>query len=93
MFSLPTPVRSFREARVELGRTVERFRQDENAEILVFGSHRRAEAAIVPYALIDQLLSRVDDEEIAMLVHERRSLESEPLSAVAARFGVELDQL
>lgn len=86
-------VLSFREARDELGRAVNRFRQDENADILVFGSHRRAEAAIVPFALVDQLLSRVDDEEIAVLVRERHEMESEPLSEVAARFGVGLDEL
>jgi hypothetical protein len=94
--SLPTsravPVLSFREARDELGRAVGRFREDANAEILVFGSHRRAEAAIVPIAVVDQLLSRLDDEEIAALVRERWDMESESLSDVAARFGVVLDE-
>ncbi|PPF91314.1 hypothetical protein C5C03_00370 [Clavibacter michiganensis] len=86
-----TPVLSFREARSQLGNTVDRFRREENPEIVVFGSHRRAEAAIVPFALVDQLLSRVDDEEIAAIVRERRTMESEPLSDLAARFGIALD--
>lgn len=88
--SSPTQVLSFREARDQLGRAVDRFRHDENAEILVFGSHRRAEAAIVPFAIVDQLLSRIDDEEIAVLVRERRAMETEPLADVAARFGIDL---
>lgn len=72
---------------------VDRFRNDDNAEILVFGSHRKAEAAIVPFAIVDQLLSRLDDEEIAAIVRERHTMESEPLADVASRFGIDLDAL
>lgn len=93
MPALRTPVLSFREARDKLGSTVERFRHDEDAEILVFGSHRRPEAAVVPIALVDRLLSRIDDEEIAEIVRERRDMDSEPLADVAARFGVDLEAL
>lgn len=89
----PSSVLSFREARDQMATAVERFRHDDNAEIVVFGSHRKAEAAIVPFAIVEQLLSRLDDEEIAAIVRERRALQSEPLSEVAARFGVELDAL
>lgn len=93
MKTLRTPVLSFREAREKLGSTVERFRQDEDAEILVFGSHRRPEAAVVPIALVDTLLSRLDDEEIAEIVRERRDMDSEPLTDVADRFGIDLAAL
>lgn len=89
----PPPVLSFREARGQLGHALETYRAGAEPEILVFGSHRKAEAAVVPYALVDRLLSRVDDEEIAAIVRERRAMESEPLSDVAARFGVDLSVL
>lgn len=92
VMSTPAPVLSFREARDKLGRAVDSFRHD-NPEILVFGSHRKPEAAVVPFELVDQLLSRVDDEEIAAIVRERRTMDSEPLADVAARFGVDLDAL
>ncbi|MDQ1176678.1 hypothetical protein [Microbacterium sp. SORGH_AS_0421] len=86
-----TSVLSFREARGQLGHALDTYRHGANPEILVFGSHRKAEAAVVPYALVDRLLSRVDDEEIAAIVRERRAMASEPLSTVAARFGIDLD--
>lgn len=88
-----TSVLSFREARDQMATAVDRFRNDDSADILVFGSHRKAEAAIVPFAIVDQLLSRLDDEEIAAIVRERRTMESEPLSDVATRFGIDLATL
>lgn len=91
--AIPNPVLSFREARDQLGHALGTYRGGAEPEILVFGSHRKAEAAVVPYALVDQLLSRVDDEEIAAIVRERRAMDSEPLSDVAARFGVDLSAL
>lgn len=89
----PTAVLSFREARDQLAHALDTYRSGMEPEILVFGSHRKAEAAVVPYALVEQLLSRIDDEEIAAIVRERRVMESEPLSDVAARFGVDLNTL
>lgn len=83
------PVLSYREARDRLAHALDTYRNGAEPEILVFGSHRKPEAAVVPYALLERLLSRVDDEEIAAIVRERRSMESEPLSDVAARFGVD----
>ncbi|PPF12236.1 hypothetical protein [Rathayibacter rathayi] len=89
----PAPVLSFREARDQLAHALDTYRSGAEPEILIFGSHRKAEAAVVPYALVSQLLSRVDDEEIAAIVCERRARESVPLSDVAARFGVDVDAL
>lgn len=86
-------VLSFREARNELGHTLDRFREGADAEIVYFGSHRRAEAAIVSIEVVDQLISRLDDAEIAEIVRERRDMAEVPLSDVAARFGVDLDKL
>lgn len=86
-------VLSFREARSELGHTLDRFREGTDAEIVYFGSHRRAEAAIVSIEVVDQLISRLDDAEIAAIVRERRDMAEVPLSDVAARFGVDLDKL
>jgi protein involved in ribonucleotide reduction len=36
-----------------------------------------------------QQAERIEDDEIATIVRERSSMESEPLSAVAARFGIQ----
>lgn len=38
-------------------------------------------------------ISRTEDDEIAAIVQSRDALESEPLSDVAARFGVDLSML
>jgi hypothetical protein len=38
-------------------------------------------------------ISRTDDDEIAAIVQSRDALESEPLSDVATRFGVDLKML
>lgn len=86
-------VLSFREARDELGHTLDRFREGGVADIVYFGSHRRAEAAIVSIDVVEQLISRLDDAEIAEIVRERRDMTEVPLSDVAARFGVDLDSL
>ena len=39
------------------------------------------------------LFARIDDEEIAEIVRERRDMASEPLADVASRFGVDLATL
>lgn len=36
---------------------------------------------------------RLDDEEIAVIVNERQNMVSEPLSKVAERFSIILDEL
>lgn len=93
MAATSNAVLSYREARDELAHIRDRFRDEENAPIVYFGAHRRPEAAIVPIAVVEQLLSRLDDAEIAEIVRERRSMEEEPLVDIAARFGVDLDAL
>lgn len=93
MVATSRAVLSYREARVELANIRDRFLEEADAPIVYFGAHRRPEAAIVPIAVVEQLLSRLDDAEIAELVRERRSMDEEPLADVAARFGVDLDAL
>ncbi|MFT4213877.1 MAG: hypothetical protein QM622_03775 [Microbacterium sp.] len=38
-------------------------------------------------------LAALEDQEIAAILHERRYMDTEPLSDVAARFGVNLKAL
>lgn len=86
-------VLSYREARDELAHIRDRFRDEADASIVYFGAHRRPEAAIVPISVVEQLLTRLDDAEIAEIVRERRAMDEEPLADVAARFGIDLNSL
>jgi len=38
---------------------------------MIFGAHRRPEAAVIPFALMEQLLPILDDLSIAAEVEER----------------------
>jgi len=67
------------EARVELSQTLERFRQDGiTAEPLVFGSYRRPEGVVIPFALYEALLPVIEDIEIAAVVRERLAGPEQP---------------
>ena len=60
------------EARIGLSATLERFRRDGvTAEPLVFGSHRRPEAVVIPFALFRDLYDAIDDLRLAQLLRER----------------------
>lgn len=41
----------------------------------------------------DATLVALEDQEIAAILHERRNTDTEPLTDVAARFGVDLNAL
>ncbi len=70
-----------------------RFRAEGlKAEPVVFGSHRKPEAVVIPFELYAQLLPVIEDLEIAQLVRERAaSGESVPLANVAAAVGLDPD--
>ena len=62
------------EAREQLSKALARFRESgARSEPLFFGAHRRPEAAIVPFALLEELLPILDDIWIASEANERLS--------------------
>ena len=58
------------EARTALSQIAARFDAGE-VEPVVFGSHRRAQAVIVPFEVWEKLLAQAEDERDLQLAHER----------------------
>jgi len=73
MAAKPVPeVLPTNEAREQLSKALARFRtRGARAEPIIFGAHRRPEAAVVPFALMEQLLPLLDDLWIAAEAGER----------------------
>jgi hypothetical protein len=88
-----TPVLPSGDARTALPDALRRFRaRGLAAEPVVFGSHRKPEAVVIPFDLYAQLLPVIEDLEIAQLVRERATAgEAVPLSDVAAAAGLDPD--
>lgn len=86
-----TPVLASGDARTALPDALRRFRsQGLAAEPIVFGSHRRPEAVVIPFELYARLLPVIEDLEIAQLVRERAAAgASVPLADVAAAVGLD----
>lgn len=84
-------------ARQELTKTVSRFRDEgATAEPVVFGSHRRAEAVVLPYEAYEALLELAEEYAIAARVRERDVADDgqrHTLDEIADEFGVDLDGL
>jgi len=60
------------DARRELPSALKRFREDGiKARPLIFGAHRKPEAAVIPYELYERIAGIIEDHEIAELVRER----------------------
>ncbi|WP_252975204.1 type II toxin-antitoxin system Phd/YefM family antitoxin [Janibacter melonis] len=60
------------EARAELSRTLDRFRrQGLEAEPLVFGGHRRAEAVVLPFEMYERLIPAIEDIFLAESIRAR----------------------
>lgn len=77
-----------REARVEIPRALRRFRAEgAAAEPVVFGSHRRPEAVVIPFELYSALLPVIEELEIAEIVRERRGERARPLGEFAVELG------
>lgn len=69
--SMPENVLSASDARKGLNATLERFRREGvNAEPVVFGSHRKPEAVMIPYVRYQQLLIDVLPLEGAEVEYE-----------------------
>ena len=84
-------------AREQLTTHVARFRAEGiDAEPVVFGDHRQAEAVLLPYATFELLLDVAEDIAIAERIRERRAADNgnrTSLSDVASAFGIHLDAL
>lgn len=94
MLNLNTsPVMPTNEARGVLPQTLARFRErGVLAEPMVFGTHRRPEAVVIPYELYAELLPVIEDVEIAHMVRDRSAAgQSVPLADVAAALGLNAD--
>lgn len=84
-----THVLPSREARVEIPKALRRFRDEgATAEPLVFGSHRRPEAVVIPFELYAALLPAIEELEIAEIIREREGEPTRPLSEFAAELGL-----
>lgn len=83
------------ETRSKLTGIVERFRCNGAAEgIVVFGSHRKAEAAVVPYDIIEALLPQIEQLVLEARVRQRLAEDDGArfsTEEVAERFGVSID--
>jgi hypothetical protein len=85
------PVLPSNEARTELPKALRRFREHGAlAEPIVFGSHRKPEAVVIPFELYSQLLPVIEDLEIAQLVRARQAAgPSTPLADIASGLGLD----
>ena len=71
---------------------MKRFRKDGlEAQPMVFGSHRKPEAAVIPYELYERIATIIEDHEIAELVRERSTEgPAEAMDELFVKFDVEL---
>lgn len=83
------PILPSREARTEIPKALRRFRAEgAAADPLIFGSHRRPEAVVIPFELYASLLPAIEELEIAGLVRERQGEPTRPLSELAGELGL-----
>jgi hypothetical protein len=83
------PILPSRDARAELSKALRRFRAEgAGAAPLIFGSHRRPEAVVIPFELYTSLLPAIEELEIAAIVRERTTEPSRPLSELATDVGL-----
>lgn len=84
-------------AREQLTTHVARFRAEGiDAEPVVFGDHRQAEAVLIPYATFELLLDIAEDIAIAERIRQRLAADSgnrTSLAEVASGFDIDLDFL
>ena len=84
-------------AREQLTTHVARFRAEGiDAEPVVFGDHRQAEAVLIPYATFELLLDIAEDIAIAERIRQRLAADSgnrTSLVEVASEFDIDLDIL
>jgi len=85
------------EAREGLTSTVRRFREEGvRAEPVIFGSHRKPEAVVLPYEAYEELRELAEELIVAQRLRERDARDSgarRSLRDVAGHFGIDLDTL
>lgn len=85
------------DARARLTEHVARFRTEGvEADPVVFGDHRHAEAVLLPYETFELLMDVAEDVIIAERIAERAELDNgnrTSLRDAAAQFGLDLDEL
>lgn len=90
-------VETITDARKHLTGHVARFRdQGVDAEPVIFGDHRQPEAALLPYDTFQLLLDIAEDVVIAERIRQRSEADTgnrTSLSAAAAEFGIDLEEL
>lgn len=79
-------------ARKGLPTILKRFREDGiDAQPVVFGSHRKPEAAVIPFELYERIEAIVEDHQIAQIIRDRSADGSpEPMDELFAEYDVEL---
>ncbi|MGP9651747.1 hypothetical protein ACT3UA_11350 [Glutamicibacter sp. 363] len=86
-------VHTSKEARDELGSLLATFRKEgSKASPLVFGSHRKPEAVVLPFEVFEQIAPALEDLEIAHIVNSRCDDKIIPLSEIAEQFGLDPEQ-
>ena len=84
-------------ARAQLTTHVARFRAEGiNAEPVVFGDHRQAEAVLLPYETFELLMEAAEDIVIGERIRERGASDDgtrTTLRDVAAELGFDIDEL
>lgn len=83
-----TQVRTSREAREELGATLARFQvEGAMAEPVIFGAHRKPQAAVIPFELYERLESILEDLELAETLASRMSQPSSDSDSLLTDLG------
>lgn len=77
------------DARKEFPAVLQRFRKEGlTSAPLIFGSHRKPEAAVIPFELYTELLPAIEELEIAAIVRERSAAgPATPLADIAAELS------
>lgn len=90
-------VETISDARRHLTKHVARFREEGlDAEPVVFGDRRTAEAVVIPFEMFQLLLDVAEDIAIAERIRERVATDTGVRSSLvdaAAEFGIDLDAL
>ncbi len=84
------PILPSREARTEIPKALRRFREEgATADPVIFGSHRRPEAVVIPFELYTALQPAIEELEIAAIVRERLGEPARPLAELAGELGLD----
>lgn len=87
-------VKSTSETRAELTKILAGFRlQGKNALPVLFGSHRKPEAVLVPVKLWKKIINEIDDLQLELKVSERMSNSQESEAMTYEQFAAEMQVL